>query len=845
MATFGCRSFQGCHSVDRTSQSVKLPSPRWHLTKLGVLTTLAVLLPSAHAALSFSLAEDFSYTENGPRSLWSYRLDDFVNAPPGFPLLTQTNRNANALWGSDFLDPPLMWSDPTGYWGIGKNTNVNELFSTKNGTRWAPGEILFHPKAGDSPSGLVVAWTAPSNMVIDVKYAFGHAAQQGNGIGYQVLKRIGGTDSDLVGLENIEGGVTDELTGIFVVQGDQLFFRFNTCGEPEGDISRADIKIKGMPTLASVRTVQPSGAIVTAGSDFTFSISATGAEKFQWRKDRASLPGATNSSYRFRQVKMSDAGAYSVVINSTPSMDAILKVTPKQPVPERYPSPTPRQIFSGNFSEQEQQLKTNKLMLRFAASRKRLASDPHRPMYHFVSPESQMNDPNGLCFWQGRWHLFYQAYPPDEFPDPKDIPKRRQHWGHAISDDLVHWRDLPYAIYPGVEKMCFSGGTFVERDQVVAFYPGINAGQMVAIAKDPLLLNWEKLGGKPVRGSPTGDSCIWKEGTTYFGLVSADSLVSSTNLVQWNAHGAFLEGNPFPLGDAGACPTFVPIGNKHLLLSFSHTTGGQYLLGDYDRDRHKFQPYAHGRFNHGTVSPGGVHAPSAAADGKDGVINILNINDAKPSSDWDQIMSLPQRLSLGPDSKIRIEPFPTVSLLRGSHRHVGRTILAANEEMVLETISGNTMELNLEIEPQQSRWVQLNVLRSPNAEEQTSLTIYNFDRKLSIWYDTKSVVSLDGTRSSISPDVWIRPPERAVMEQGPRNWDSAPDATAPGKPVRLRVFLDRSVVEVFVNEKLYLATRVYPVRQDSLGVSLKAQGQDAVLKSLDAWQMHSIWPTSE
>lgn len=58
----------------------------------------------------------------------------------------------------------------------------------------------------------------------------------------------------------------------------------------------------------------------------------------------------------------------------------------------------------------------------------------------------------------------------------------------------------------------------------------------------------------------------------------------------------------------------------------------------------------------------------------------------------------------------------------------------------------------------------------------------------------------------------------------------------------MRVFIDRSVVEVFVNERQYLAMRVYPGRQDSLGVSLRAQGRDAVLQSLDAWRMKAIWP---
>jgi beta-fructofuranosidase len=378
--------------------------------------------------------------------------------------------------------------------------------------------------------------------------------------------------------------------------------------------------------------------------------------------------------------------------------------------------------------------------------------------------------------------------------------------------------------------MCFSGGTVVESNRVLAFYPGIGAGQMVAISTDPLLLNWEKLGGRPVK-SPSGDSCIWKEGNAYFGLVGADHLVSSTDLVNWTSLGAFLQANPFPLGDAAACPGFVPIGNKHMLVSFSHTTGGQYLLGNYNQQSHKFTPYAKGRFNHGRVSPGGVHAPCVAADGQGGVINILNINDGKHTDHWDQIMSLAQRLTLGLDSQLRIAPVAAVATLRGPQQHVGEMTLPANREIVLNQIQGNTLELDVEIDPGLSRWVRLDVLRSLNGEEQTSITFYNFDRVLSYWYRTPGEVVLDGSRSSSLPDVWLRPPERALMER------------PPGEPLRLRVFVDRSVVEVFMNERQYLAMRVYPARSDSLGVSLRAQGQGAVLKKLDAWNMSSIMLT--
>ena len=91
------------------------------------------------------------------------------------------------------------------------------------------------------------------------------------------------------------------------------------------------------------------------------------------------------------------------------------------------------------------------------------------------------------------------------------------------------------------------------------------------------------------------------------------------------------------------------------------------------------------------------------------------------------------------------------------------------------------------------------------------------------------VPPVNSSYSSTSPDVRSRAPE------------TAPVLLENDEPLRLRVFLDRSVIEVFVNGKQCVAMRVYPGRKDSLGVSLRAQGQDAALKSLDAWQMKSIY----
>ena len=92
-----------------------------------------------------------------------------------------------------------------------------------------------------------------------------------------------------------------------------------------------------------------------------------------------------------------------------------------------------------------------------------------------------------------------------------------------------------------------------------------------------------------------------------------------------------------------------------------------------------------------------------------------------------------------------------------------------------------------------------------------------------------SLITVDSSYSSELPDVLSRAPE------------TAPVYLYPDEPIRLRVFIDKSVVEVFINGRQCVALRVYPGRADSIGVSLRAQGRDAELKSLDAWQMKSIY----
>ena len=529
------------------------------------------------------------------------------------------------------------------------------------------------------------------------------------------------------------------------------------------------------------------------------------------------------------------------------------------------PSKAPQYSFADSLAEQEAQLSANAMMARFAQSRRALASDRHRPLYHFVSPESTLNDPNGLCFWQGRWHLFYQGYPPED--------AGRVHWGHAVSDDLIHWRDLPYAIYPYQEESCYSGTALVEDDRVIAMYHGTKLGNMVAVSSDPLLLNWEKVGdgaviplqkdGEPPLPYTVFDPCIWKQGDSYYALsggwlprgpgkkqIRANFLFRSDDLERWQYLHPFIEDDHYTVvGDDGACPYFWPIGaDKHIFLMYSHMTGGQYLLGDYDTARDKFVVSDGGLFNFGPSNPAGVHAPSAAPDGEGGVIVIFNMNQGKPTEVWNQIMTLPRRLTLDADQRLLHAPAGDIESLRYDPVGIGKTVLPANEEIVLDAVQGNTMELAVELDPGAAPLVELNVLRSPEREEYTRIAFFKHRgnrvklgpsktqamnassaamKRVPQRYD--SLISIDTSYSSALPEALSRAPE------------TAPVFLADNEPLQLRVFIDRSVVEVFVNGRQCLAVRVYPGRDDSLGVSLRAQGSAATLKRLDAWQMRSIW----
>lgn len=505
---------------------------------------------------------------------------------------------------------------------------------------------------------------------------------------------------------------------------------------------------------------------------------------------------------------------------------------------------TPPVVIANAQSETQQcvNMQADAQAGQFLKTRQLLAGNPYRPLYHFSPPVSGLHDPAGLCWWQGNYHLFYLF-------SPSGVQWGR---GHAVSDDLVHWRDLP--MLP--EKI--NGGTgqvWADKDQVIMGYATHgHSAVSLAVASDPLLLNWVEHPQNPVI-KPGNDNFLWHDEDHYFltqrKLTTTPTLeiLRSKGLTGWEPLGNFLEDSTFTdPGTDCSCNTVLPIGKgKHLVLFFTHNQGPKYYIGTFDLQSGRFTIESHGRMNYGPVMRGSLHAPTGFVDPNGRCIGMWNIMECLIRDDFlgvkDGVISLPRGLSLNEMSTgngqgwgenrdlnpLSIEPIEELTKLRFNPVKLENVAIPANGENVLAGVHGRAMELEVVLDPRQAREVGLRVLRSPNGEEQTSITL-SMHAWAWPWGADKRELMIDVSQSSLSSEIASRTPE------------IGPLYLKDGEPLRLRVFIDRSIVEVFANGRQCLTLRAYPTRQDSTGVSVFARGSGALLVSLNAYQMKSVWP---
>ena len=289
-------------------------------------------------------------------------------------------------------------------------------------------------------------------------------------------------------------------------------------------------------------------------------------------------------------------------------------------------------------------------------------------MFHYKAAEGHINDPNGPCFWNGRWHLFYQH-----------LDGRAWAWGHAVSEDLLHWEELPDAILPSWRTSpedaghsgagsCWSGAVCVAEGKAAAVFYGHgtadNCGLYVMTASDPMLMDWRNVtegaaipsvqvfneGNDPEDPYPYEevpycevpmlyDPCIWYEDGVYHilsggvmrnaatgGFRRQEYLYTSSDLIHWEFRGSLIPDESYgETEDDGACPYFLPwkddktAGDHRLLLHFSHQYGPRYVMGTYDKAALQFTPYAGARVDR-ISSMDSYHAPALFAGTSDGAM---------------------------------------------------------------------------------------------------------------------------------------------------------------------------------------------------------------------------------
>lgn len=441
-------------------------------------------------------------------------------------------------------------------------------------------------------------------------------------------------------------------------------------------------------------------------------------------------------------------------------------------------------------------------------------TEEYRPVYHFTPESGWMNDPNGLIYMDGEFHLFYQHYPDTTVWGP-------MHWGHAVSTDLVNWESLPIALYPDSLGYIFSGSAVfdaenssglgtTENPPMVAIFTYHNAeeantpsvtfqNQAIAFSLDKGR-TWEKYEGNPVLQNPGirdfRDPKVTKitnpDGTFYWNMTLAVldhiNFYSSPELINWTHSGEF--GKTIGAhGGVWECPDLLPFktpsGEDKWVLLVSINPGGpqngsatQYFIGDYENGQFTPDDTMIRWIDYGPDNYAGVTYSNLPADQNRTLFigwmsNWLYAN-VVPTEAWRSAMTVPRELSLFDiDGTLLLKSAPAKELEK----------LRSDE---FDIKSGNSSLPSEAVE-----------ITADIVSDSFLLTLSNEDGESLIISKENGLVSIDrrnAGKSDFNTDF-------AAMHSAPMSWEAKD----------IRVFLDASSVELFVNDgELVMTSIVFP-----------------------------------
>lgn len=470
-------------------------------------------------------------------------------------------------------------------------------------------------------------------------------------------------------------------------------------------------------------------------------------------------------------------------------------------------------------------------------------NEQFRPQFHFSPKEKWINDPNGLVYYKGEYHLFYQHHPHSKIWGP-------MHWGHAVSKDLLHWGELPIALYPDELGQIFSGSAVIDKNNTSGFktndedvmiaifthHGEDNEKQSIAYSNDRGR-TWTKYNGNPVINNPgikdfRDPKVFWHEECEKWvmSLACGDRIhfYGSPNLIEWELLSEF--GSEYGAhGGVWECPDLIQLAVegepvKKWVLIVSINPGGpnggsvvQYFVGDFDgttftcddsKDTVKWADY--GRDFYAAVTWSNLSETIWI-----GWMNNWQYANQVPTDPFRSVMSIPRKLSVRreKDGLTLVQtPIDLTSLYKN-------TILS-NEELELQ--SGQLREIELcELQ------VALKVKVLKNTATSFVLTFKGEKEQLQIVFDrAEQELRMDRINSGqVSFSKHFASIDKMPLVQ-------VNDFT---------VIIDKTSIELFVNNGSSVMTELFYPLESKYTLELMANNGEVILSDVYLHNLESIW----
>lgn len=473
---------------------------------------------------------------------------------------------------------------------------------------------------------------------------------------------------------------------------------------------------------------------------------------------------------------------------------------------------------------------------KYEEASEKMISKEERPDFHLSVRTGWMNDPNGFSYYDGKYHMFYQYYPYDTVWGP-------MHWGHAVSEDLLHWEYLPAALAPDQpydRDGCFSGSAVTLPDgRQLLMYTGVlrenlkNGGsydvqtQCLAVGDG---VDYEKYEKNPVLDDsnlPEGcsrndfrDPKMWRKADgTYCCVVGNRPADGSGQILLFTSQDGFewkfekvLAANHNRFGKMWECPDFFELDGKAVLLTspqdmlpqdfeYHNGNGTLCLIGEYDEETDTFTEQQNQAVDYGIdfYASQTVLAPDGRRIMIGWMQNWDTISFRRHESKWFGQMSIPRELSIR-DNRLYQRPVRELDAMRQNKVEFHDIIVT--DTITLPGIQGRRADIELTVRPEDAEelYRKFAIRFAQNEQYHTSLSfrpgesVLKIDRKFS------------GSRRAIIH-------QRRCLVRG------------NNKELKLRIVLDRFSVEVFINDGEQVMTAVMYTDQNADGISFFADGR--------------------